>query len=414
MKMNSNKNKDFDTKTIQTIHIIQKLPPKKFLYNDDEISYTTSSSGESNNTNLDVEEISSKDDSDNSNDTKVLSVEEQNEFFFNTEVGAIEWEKQKENGVFIANLDSTSEVYKKIKDFIEDGLNTHDYTSPKKEATRMIIAAQTVNELNNRILSPQEAVKLEKAKKRLNEGSRNGARLVGRRDIVITKIEAVYNKNLYEMFKNSREHILSDRNSLAKVKWSSEKQILVNENIGETFLLHGTLPKYISGIISNGFNPSLFCKNRNENKEGTTADYGMLGQATCFTDVLSKAMTYSRCSICGDYDCDGTDCTEKIRNIDVNAQIEGEAGHKTILARVLLGHPKKMHGKLQAGGSLRSNDINTIKQNRNSIYSQGIQEALYNWFKAGSFLNEFGIKKKEQMYPQFIISWKYDDHASEN
>lgn len=448
VKMNCDKNKGADTKTMQIMQclntIIQKQPPS-----DDEESDTTSSSCERVNkkeTDSKVDDDSShgttmedsiinasptiisdsKDDDDSSydeiiensiisesstiisNSEDIFPIGKYPEFFFNTDFGGpINWIRQ-EDGVFIAELNLECAVSKRIKDFIEDGLKTHNYTSPKREATRMLIAQRTVDEFKDRNdLSAQEKIKLVNANKRLIEGSKRGAPLVRQREIVITKIEAVYNKDLYESFQRFKQEMPFRENPLGKVKWSSEKQIIIDDDKGETFLLHGTLPNHILGIISNGFDPSIYCKNRHESEENATADYGMLGQATCFADLLSKAMTYSRCSICGDYDCDGTKCTEQIRSSEPNATIEGEIGHKTILARVLLGHPKKMHGKLQAGGSLRSDDVHMIKLHRDSIYSQGIREASYNWFRAGSSLNEFGIKKKEQMYPQFIISWKY-------
>ena len=104
---------------------------------------------------------------------------------------------------------------------------------------------------------------------------------------------------------------------------------------------------------------------------------------------MSKVMTYATGYECKDYQCES----------------EPE-GSQVIVARTVLGHPKKMHGFLQPGGNLRDQSHNSpLKEGRHSVYSEGLNVSK-NPFSAGSGTNEFLIKKPYQAYPEFRIVYR--------
>jgi hypothetical protein len=75
-----------------------------------------------------------------------------------------------------------------------------------------------------------------------------------------------------------------------------------------------------------------------------------------------------------------------------------------LLARVLLGHTKKAHSFLQRG-TLRGEDLSTMKEGRHSAYSEGIKGSK-NPFTAASGLNEYAVREAAQAYPEFRIYYK--------
>jgi hypothetical protein len=227
-----------------------------------------------------------------------------------------------------------------------------------------------------------------KATERLDEGKRGGPKPPQSGPIEITKIEVIANKKLWNMYYEERKKLGVDENipnnPLEKVTWASQddnypvpkdKQ---DDKSGEAHLVHGTA--YADSIVKSGFKPELGA-NKNTGKVDSSGSalkptYGMLGQGTYFGDTISKAMTYA------------DETTEKDTEV--------------ILARVLLGNPKKMHGMAQPGGNLRDQSRHDIKQGRNSVYSQGFN-VNKNPFASGSGTNEFSVKNAAQMYPEFRI-----------
>lgn len=282
-------------------------------------------------------------------------------------------------------LPPTHHIFRLIENTINRGIRERPYTAPKQEATRMEHARGILNDENS--TSKQK----EKAKLRLREGEKGGAPLVRSGEIEIIKISVMYNEELWDSFSRQSNDIKEqlkkdgDNNPLEKVKWSITPPPVIDQSSGEALLFHGSAPDIIDKIEEGGFRPDL-----GRNKGTSEAPkYGLMGQGTYFSDNMSKVMTYSTGYECQDYQCESE-----------------EEGSQVIVARTVLGHPKKMHGFLQPGGNLRDQSHDSpLKEGRHSVYSEGLNVSK-NPFSAGSGTNEFLIKRPYQAYPEFRIVYR--------
>jgi hypothetical protein len=157
---------------------------------------------------------------------------------------------------------------------------------------------------------------------------------------------------------------------------------VLNSEIGEVLLMHGTLPKVIKIIVDKGFDPNF---NEGTTK-GSVTKYGALGQGTYFGDSFAKVQTYTGCPLCHALRCDCVDGS-------------GEpVDRMLILARCLLGVPTKA----RTHDSHRQENTSTIKPQKHSVIGQE-RGILKSWTFFGS--NEFLLKEADQMYPEFVIYW---------
>ena len=285
---------------------------------------------------------------------------------------------------------------------VAHGLTHRPYVSSAQESTRMEVVRASVKRLNEAgALDQVQADKKAALERRLHEGSKVGSEVVApprSRPVDIDRIEVIANQRLWTSYQAATRSVRDDLASrgdsepLAKVSFDGQKSQLLDPRggllpAGEANLFHGTSPSTMDILESSGFDPSY---SANKAKPGAkTARYGPLGQGVYFADVMSKAMTYSQCPVCSDYDC------EKHR--DQAAQM--------MMARVALGHTKKAHAFLQSG-NLRADDMRTLKDGRHSVYSKGFAASGNNPFSAASGLNEFVVKEAAQVYPEFRIHYR--------
>lgn len=225
------------------------------------------------------------------------------------------------------------------------------------------------------------------------EGEKGGPEPPQSRNVEIDHIDVIANLNLWYAYQAAASSVRTDLlkrgdlTPLKDVKFSGTKGQILDRSIGETLLYHSTSPKTMDIIEKSGFNPDF---SANKAKPGASPRYGPLGQGTYFADVMSKAMTYTRCPdvVCTDYDC--------LKHTNEPSQI--------LLSRVILGHPKKAHSFLQRG-NLRGDDLSKMKVGRHSAFSEGFKTSG-NPFTAASGLNEYAVREAALTYPEFRIYYK--------
>ncbi|MCU8483603.1 hypothetical protein M2G67_22025, partial [Vibrio vulnificus] len=284
----------------------------------------------------------------------------------------------------ISDLPRTDPMFGIIEKHLLSSAESKPVTAPKKEPTRMGYARDILN-------SPDSTKQQkERARLRLREGEPGGAPLVKSGRITITKIEEISNPELDERYDNYKREINIPPNAKTLGKTTPTTTHLTNgldENIGEVFLIHGASNDLIAKIAENGFRPDL---SRNKGTEQNPR-YGALGQGTYFSDSIGKTMTYTQDPALADYDRDSS------------------SEFQLILAKVILGVPKVRHPFAQLGGSLRKDDVGTLKEGRHSVYSRGVSAVGLNPFKAASGTNEFLVKNAAAMNPKYIIHWKHNN-----
>lgn len=288
--------------------------------------------------------------------------------------------------------------FDRIAEAVAAGLKESPYTSPAGESTRMDVIRKARDELaakNGR--TKEENDRLAIMDRRLREGKSKGPAAPRSRPVVIDRIEVIANQALWSAYQAAVQNIRGELKAkgtakpLKKVAFGGHRSQLHDRKgqdpAGEVNLFHGTAPFVMDILEKSGFDPSF---SANKAKPGATkARYGPLGQGVYFADVMSKAMTYARCPVCSDYDC----------------QVHKDETYQMLYSRVALGRTKKAHAMLQRG-DLRADDLSVLKDDRHSVYSKGLAQANYNLFDAASGQNEYVVKEAAQTYPEFRIYYR--------
>lgn len=302
--------------------------------------------------------------------------------------------------MYQADLPNDHKLFKDIEKSVSSGIEKRPYTSAAGEQTRMEVVRGNIRWLTDKAkkgnLSQTEQDQLAAAKNRLKEGQKGGPAAPRSRPVEIDRVTVIANKKLWNAYQAARQSVRSDlaaqkkTDPMKKVRFDGAKEAqLIDNTIAEVRLFHSTSPTVMDLLVKGGFNPAY---SANKAKPGEKARYGPLGQGSYFADVISKAMTYSQCPVCSDYDCP----THK------------DAVSETLLTRVVLGNTKKAHSFVQSGlkmKDLRADDLGTLKEGRHTVYSEGYAGSK-NAFTAGSGLNEFGVKDASFTYPEFRISYR--------
>jgi hypothetical protein len=288
--------------------------------------------------------------------------------------------------------------FDRIAEAVSTGLADNPYTSPAGESTRMEVIQKAVADLAaKKGRTKEEDTRLTILRQRLREGKGGGAAPPRSRAVEIDRIEVIANQALWSSYQAATQGIRSDlaarknRNPLKKVTFSGHRTQKLDQKgadpAGEVNLFHGTSPGVMDILEKSGFDPRF---SANKAKPGAKkARYGPLGQGVYFADVMSKAMTYARCPVCSDYDC----------------QVHKDETYQMLYSRVALGRTKKAHAMLQPG-DLRADDLSTLKEDRHSVYSKGFAASGYNAFDAASGQNEYVVKEAAQTYPEFRIYYR--------
>lgn len=342
------------------------------------------------------------------------------------------WDKLQfsisKSGYLSALLPDSSYEYKAIAEYLIKNAAKETLKAPQGERTRMVRAQQEIRRLINLgdNLSSDDHAKFSTHLKTLLEAkdsyidndirpfyAKYGIKIkkinsTESGNVEISKIYVVNNADLWRGYDAARllikqEIANSGKPSLTTggklwgrmplsfttssksglIENSSFKLPVIDPDAGELLLMHGTAPAVIDIIANNGFNPSF---NQGTIQNGVTK-YGALGQGTYFGDSFAKVQTYTGCPRC---------CAMRCACVDEDG---GLLERKLLLARCLIGVPTKA----RTHDSRRQDSVNTIKDGKHSVVGQ--KRGLFaNWTFFGS--NEFLIKEKNQMYPEFIVHWR--------
>ena len=196
---------------------------------------------------------------------------------------------------FTCALDSESAIYNTITDYIGAAAEAHPYKTQKFEAARLRTGGQITPKTIGNYLNPGF-----KAPK-FTTGS-----------YAVTRILVVYNPTSWTDFTNFRTEYranliqagLGNANPIMqRISWAKPPSDpygigfsfpVLDANIGECFLFHGTGGATIPKIAEGGFGPE-YCKYRPKLFSG----YGSLGQGSYLSDNLAKSATYCDCPSCG-------------------------------------------------------------------------------------------------------------------
>jgi Poly(ADP-ribose) polymerase catalytic domain len=295
-----------------------------------------------------------------------------------------------------AILSTDTEVFKALCSYIERNIVLKSYKAPSREATRMGWARATVANKDGKYNQKW----IDSAQVRLMEGKKGGPKPPRSGAVEVVKIRILRNVTLWKGYTDMKQEILdgidpgSALRTVRFVTGTPSRQLpMIDPQAGEVLLFHGTSKETMKKIAGTGFDPT-FCVNK-----GTDAspNYGAVGRGVYFSDSFSKVMTYTTCYHCGAFKCD---CSHKNRE---GADVASK--RVTFLARVLLGSPKNKRALGQMGqDKIRKDDLDSLPDNRHSVYAKG---AKFGDLKFVSGSNEFVIKKKYQMYPEFVVYWRH-------
>jgi hypothetical protein len=302
--------------------------------------------------------------------------------------------------IYQADLPPDHKLFADIEKSVTGGIEKRPYKSAAGEHTRMEVVRGNIAWLNDKAkkgkLSDQEKQQLAAATQRLNEGQKGGPEAPRSRQVEIDHIVVIANQKLWNAYQAAASSVRQDltakknKDPMKKIKFDGTREAQLLDNaIAEVRLFHSTSASTMDILVKGGFNPAY---SANKAKPGEQARYGPLGQGSYFADVISKAMTYSQCPVCSDYDC----ATHK------------DEVSQTLLTRVVLGNTKKAHSFVQSGlkmKDLRADDLGKLKADRHTVYSEGFAGSK-NALTAGSGLNEYGVKDASLTYPEFRIFYK--------
>lgn len=324
-----------------------------------------------------------------------------------------------------AKLDPASVEFKTIARYLEANAASRTMRPPQGERTRMVRAKGEILKLTAGELDAVSLAKLKthlrtlrEAPKYITEDIREHYAVhdipirktapTASAQVAISKIRAVRHPALWEAYKNKRALIAAEIASSDKPALTTGGKVYGREKVvfttladsglsgegpplpvldtqaGEVLLMHGTSPEVIKVITEKGFDPT-FNKGTTDPRTGVTK-YGALGQGSYFGDSFAKVQTYIGCPLCSALQCSciGKDGLPKERMV--------------LLSRCLLGVPTKARNH----SSHRAHDASNIKAGKHSVIGQE-----WGWNSATLFgSNEFMLKDKDQVYPEFVVYWR--------
>ena len=199
----------------------------------------------------------------------------------------------------------------------------------------------------------------------------------------IVKIKLIIHPKLWDTYAQKRKQIRAElkRRKISEptkpVRWISSSPPLLDEEIGESWLFHGTSFNVMKLITATGFNPNFATSKK-------YVGYGALGKGTYFSDCFSKIATYVLCRVCQKFRC---------------SCMGNTAGQKVLravfLSRVILGNvllTKKKDRKYEA----------KFPAGVHSVY--GPTKRIVKESEFGT--NEFAVNDGAQTYPEFVVYYE--------
>jgi hypothetical protein len=323
-------------------------------------------------------------------------------------------------------LEKDSDVFKAVKHFVETVSQSKSVTSARGEDARMA----KMRDLGPEVSEFQRAI----AARRLREPDKNsGVKPPTGGSVTVRDVICIQNLPVWWRYAQARREM---KEEYAKVGMgtnsvhyavTSEPGLdgmrhlpVIDPEIGETMLFHCADVNAVENITRGGFLARLG-GNYNHNRPAEAPRYGMLGQGSYFSNELAKGLTYTRCVLCGDYECG-------CRSLENRKKL----ARTTIMARVILGNVRYYTAlasvKKHIGGREGiESQYRPIAHNHpmyhdaavppaqrfDSVVSHGFSASKLLEF--GSEANEFMSPKDQLTYPEFVVSFVIgqDDEARE-
>ncbi|NBW96881.1 MAG: hypothetical protein EBR28_09165 [Planctomycetia bacterium] len=314
-------------------------------------------------------------------------------------------------------LAGDSEVFAAIKEFVEKTSQSKSVTSARGEDARMdkmrwTIEARTADG-KPQFPEFQRAI----AQRRLREADKNsGVQPPTGGRVTVRDVICIQNLPVWWKFAAARREMKEHYTGAMGTNTvyyavTSEPGLdgmrhlpVVDPEIGETMLFHCADVNAVENITRGGFLA------RYGGNYGTAAAprYGMLGQGSYFSNELAKGLTYTRCVLCGDFEC-------ACRSLETKRKI----ARATILARVILGnvryYPALASIRKKLGGRQGIEDQFRPIAHDNPMYhapnTRTFDSAVSHGFSGnklfdfGSEANEFMSPKDQLTYPEFVVSF---------
>jgi hypothetical protein len=282
------------------------------------------------------------------------------------------------------------------------------------DKTDPILDFKTFKKKSSRGLFHRRGSTIKKLQKAMKEYHKIPKRNLGARHIALTTlrekivawVEAKFKKNEWDS--NTRKDAVMlllaqvdealeathtpdeyfSKSPIKKIEWTIKTKNfpVINDAVGEVYLLHGTTEGIMKLIANGGFRPDLGANYGTKDHPR----YGALGQGSYFSDAFGKVMTYTLCPRCLAYLCD---CKGR----------DGKGLERyTMLTRTLLGVPKSVFYQ----ESQRKKSVKQIPKGKESVYGKvGFRAGRGNFTLWDA--NEFLVKSADQIYPEFLVYWRW-------
>lgn len=314
-------------------------------------------------------------------------------------------------------LAAGSEVFAAIKEFVEETSKSKSVTSARGEDARMDKMRWTLEAKTDdgkpQFPEFQRAI----AERRLREPDKNSGvqpptgGLVTVRDVICIQNLTVWwqyaaaRREMKERYagvlgSNSVHYAVTSEPGLDGMRHLP----VIDPEIGETMLFHCADVNAVENITRGGF----LARYGGNYGTADAPRYGMLGQGSYFSNELAKGLTYTRCVLCGDFECE-------CRSLETKRKL----ARTTIMARVILGnvryYPALASLRKKLGGrSAIENQFRPIAHDNPMYRAAGgpqFDSAVSHGFSAqklfdfGSEANEFMSPKDQLTYPEFVVSF---------
>lgn len=326
-------------------------------------------------------------------------------------------------------LAAGSAVFEAVKQFVEETSQSKSVTSARGEDARMDKMRSTVKATTDDGRPEFPEFQRAIAERRLREPDKNsGVKPPTGGTVTVRDVICIQNLPVWWRYAQARREMKEEYAGVGMGTNSVHYAVtsepgldgmrhlpVIDPEIGETMLFHCADVNAIENITKGGF-LARFGSNYG------TADaprYGMLGQGSYFSNELAKGLTYTRCVLCGDYECG-------CRSLETKRKL----ARSTIMARVILGNVryypawasvrKHLGGREGIESQFRPIALNDPMYHAPAVPpAQRFDSAVSHGFSArkfgefGSEANEFMSPKDQLTYPEFVVSFVIgqDDEA---
>lgn len=153
----------------------------------------------------------------------------------------------------------------------------------------------------------------------------------------VTSIQRVHNSELVQQYNLYKQEVKQHIQASEVKDIDTARLGNMDHDVNERLLFHGVNPKFLDGMLENGLSKRF-------NQGSKLLGYGALGKGVYLTDSFAKAVTYSKCSRCGQPYCNHV-------MADGNSYPRVMLGVTTTMGNVQQTDTKKRHIEQPEAGS---------------------------------------------------------------